>query len=51
MKQLTIIIPAYNEETNIRPFYDEACKYLTNPEYEFKLLFSMMDLVMIHLPR
>ncbi|MFA5035727.1 MAG: glycosyltransferase family 2 protein [Candidatus Izemoplasmatales bacterium] len=39
MKQLTIIIPAYNEETNIRPFYDEACKYLTNPEYEFKLLF------------
>ena len=39
MKQLTIIIPAYNEEKNIRPFYEETSKYLTDPGYDYQLLF------------
>lgn len=39
MKKLTIIVPAYNEEKNIRPFYDETIKYLNNPDYEYEILY------------
>lgn len=39
MKKITIIIPSYNEEKNVRPFYDEVLKYLTNKNYEFELLY------------
>lgn len=39
MKKLTIIVPAYNEESNIRPFYDEVCPYLNDPEYEYQILY------------
>ena len=39
MKKLTIIVPAYNEEKNVRPFYDETIKYLNNPNYEYEILY------------
>jgi len=39
MKKITIIVPSYNEEKNIRPFYEETSKYLTAPGYEFQFLF------------
>lgn len=39
MKKLTVIVPAYNEQANIKPFYDEVIKYLNHPNYEFSILF------------
>ncbi len=39
MKKLTIIIPSYNEEKNVRPFYLEAVKHLVDPEYTYELLY------------
>jgi len=39
MKKITIIIPSYNEEQNVKPFYEEVQKYLTNPNVEFSLLY------------
>ena len=39
MKNLTIIVPCYNEELNVKPFYDEVTKYLTNENYNFSILF------------
>lgn len=39
MKKLTVIVPSYNEEKNIRPFYDETSKFLTAPGFEFQFLF------------
>ncbi len=39
MKKITIIIPSYNEEQNVRPFYDEVKKHLTNKNYEYELLY------------
>ena len=39
MKNITIIIPSYNEEKNVRPFYDETMKHLEIPGYAFSLLY------------
>ncbi|MDP3131010.1 MAG: glycosyltransferase family 2 protein [Bacillota bacterium] len=39
MKKLTIIIPSYNEEKNVRPFYQETVKHLTDPDYTYELLY------------
>lgn len=39
MKKLTVIVPSYNEEKNIRPFYEETVRFLTAPGYEFQFLF------------
>jgi glycosyltransferase involved in cell wall biosynthesis len=39
MKELTIIIPSFNEEQNVPLFYAEVKKYLDIPGYEFSLLF------------
>ncbi len=39
MKKLTIIIPSYNEEKNVRPFYQETVKYLVDPDYTYELLY------------
>lgn len=39
MKRITIIIPSYNEEKNVKPFYDEAKTHLKNLDYEYKLLY------------
>jgi len=39
MKKLTVIVPAYNEEKNVRPFYDETIKYLNNPNYNYEILY------------
>ena len=39
MQKLTIIVPAYNEKENIRPFYEAVEPFLKNPEYESKYLF------------
>lgn len=39
MKKLTIIVPAFNEEKNVHPFYIETIKYLNNPNYEYEILY------------
>ncbi len=39
MKKLTIIIPSYNEEKNVRPFYLETVKHLVDPDYTYELLY------------
>jgi len=39
MKSITIIIPSYNEELNVKPFYDEVRKHLDIPGYLFRLLY------------
>jgi len=39
MKKLTIIVPSFNEEKNVRPFYDEVVKYLDDPDYRFEILY------------
>jgi len=39
MKNITIIVPSYNEELNVKPFYDEVKKYLGIPGYNFNLLY------------
>lgn len=39
MKKITIIIPSFNEEQNVSPFYQEVKQYLNNPNYEFELLY------------
>lgn len=39
MKKITIIIPSFNEEQNVSPFYEEVKQYLTNPNYDFELLY------------
>lgn len=39
MKKITIIIPSYNEEKNVRPFYDEVRKHIQIPDFDFHLLY------------
>lgn len=39
MKTITIIVPSYNEEKNIRPFYDETTPYLNHPEFAYEILY------------
>ncbi len=39
MKKITIIIPSYNEEKNVLPFYKEVKNYINLPGYEFSLLY------------
>lgn len=39
MKKLTIIVPSYNEEKNVRPFYEETVKHLTDPDYTYEILY------------
>lgn len=39
MKKITVIVPSFNEEKNIRPFYLETVKFLNAPGFEFQFLF------------
>lgn len=39
MKRLAIIVPSYNEEKNVRPFYEETVRHLHEPDYAFTILF------------
>lgn len=39
MKTITIIVPSYNEEKNIRPFYDETTPYLNHPGFAYEILY------------
>lgn len=39
MKTITIIVPSYNEEKNIRPFYDETTPYLNHPDFDYEILY------------
>lgn len=39
MMKARLIVPAYNEEENIGLFYEDAIKYLNDPEVEFDILF------------
>ncbi|MFA5006343.1 MAG: glycosyltransferase family 2 protein [Candidatus Izemoplasmatales bacterium] len=39
MKKLTIIVPSYNEEKNVRPFFEETVKHLTDPDYVYEILY------------
>jgi glucosyltransferase len=39
MKKLTIIVPSYNEEKNVVPFYEETIGFLNNPNYQYEILY------------
>ncbi|MDD3957958.1 MAG: glycosyltransferase family 2 protein [Candidatus Izemoplasmatales bacterium] len=39
MKKITIIVPSYNEEQNVKEFYEELIKHIQNPNYEFSILY------------
>jgi len=39
MKQISIVVPVFNEEENINFFYQEVCKYLETLNYAFELVF------------
>lgn len=39
MKKLTLIVPSYNEEKNILPFYEETVPFLNHPDYNYQILF------------
>ena len=42
MKLLSVIVPCYNEEENVRDFYDELCKntdFFRQKEIEFEILY------------
>ena len=38
-KKLTFIVPCYNEEKNIKPFYDDVLKHFKNLKYNIELIF------------
>lgn len=40
MKTISLIVPAYNEEANIKAFYDEICRVMKEiPDADFELMF------------
>ena len=39
MKRLSIVVPVYNEEANIRPFYRAVCQEMSQLPYDWELLF------------
>jgi glycosyltransferase involved in cell wall biosynthesis len=43
MKKARIIVPAYNEEQNVKLFYEEAIKYIDYEDIEFDILFVNDD--------
>jgi Glycosyltransferases involved in cell wall biogenesis len=51
MKVISIVVPVYNEQDNLKVFYQEVCKYMEKLPYQFELLFiddgSSDDTVML----
>ena len=39
MKRVSIVVPVYNEEGNIRPFYQAICETMSRLPYDWELLF------------
>ncbi|MBQ3971188.1 MAG: glycosyltransferase, partial [Selenomonadaceae bacterium] len=39
MKLISIVVPVYNEEDNIRHFYEAICKVMQELPYEWELVF------------
>lgn len=39
MKMISIVVPVYNEEDNIRHFYEAICKVMAATPYDFELVF------------
>lgn len=39
MKKITIVVPVYNEEENIIPFYDEVSRVVAGCPFSFELLY------------
>lgn len=39
MKLVSIVVPVYNEEDNIRHFYESVCKAMEGVAYDFELVF------------
>ena len=39
MKKLTVIVPSFNEELNVRPFYDAVKQVLIDPDFQFEILY------------
>lgn len=39
MKSITIIVPAFNEEKNVRPFYEETIPHLNHPDFSYEILY------------
>lgn len=39
MPLVSIVVPVFNEEENIRVFYEEVCKYMQPLNYDFEVIF------------
>ena len=40
MKRISMVVPCYNEEGNVKLFYDDVVKtYSNNKDYEIELIF------------
>ncbi|MDD4600406.1 MAG: glycosyltransferase family 2 protein [Negativicutes bacterium] len=39
MKKISIVVPVFNEQENVRVFYREVCKYMESLNYLFELIF------------
>ena len=37
--RLSLVVPCYNEEKNIKPFHDEVKKAFKDCSYEYELIF------------
>lgn len=39
MKRVSIVVPVFNEQDNVRVFYEEVCKYMDPLAYVYELIF------------
>lgn len=39
MKLVSIVVPVFNEQENVKVFYQEVCKYMKPLDYSFELIF------------
>ncbi|MDF2634821.1 MAG: glycosyl transferase family 2 [Pelosinus sp.] len=39
MKLISIVVPVFNEQENVKVFYQAVCKYVESVEYSFELIF------------
>jgi dolichol-phosphate mannosyltransferase len=39
MKLISIVVPVFNEQENVKMFYQEVCKYMEPLDYPFELIF------------
>ena len=47
--KLSLVVPCYNEEDNVLPFYQTACKDFENSPYTLQFVFVDDGLSLIHI--